>query len=754
MSGQLTIHDKLSVTGDTLTTGLTASQIKVFGTSSTYPVHVLNTLPQGFKIETTGPSATSYIASLMLAGTVGGYWYSFGQNFTSAIDYFKKASIAFISNPSAVGGMSFVTQANAPINFFTNGENSRMIVTGAGLVGIGQDIPLAKLHIDTQAVGNIGLIVDGETSQTADLAQFKTNGTIVDRVDENAYIHRGNTIEWSEVKTVGTSAGNYTELGTTPHNSKGGTIEFYISWYVGGNAQSRKFVFPYGYNAVAGWRKLAPSNEYSGYNVPVQLEVSPSSGTSTFRIRNIAGTSNASTFYVTYKIISGQLATAGTSLSDVWTASATTGTDATVVNPTYNNVVRQRYSELHISNTTVAKGYSKIAAEESATEETGAGAKGLRLYNDGEVRGDGTIGNEGLRIFNLTGVTIPDTTQYYNQFASITVASLATIIELWISVPTSAYAIAKKYSFPVSYAGTGGAWQKLIPFASTGPFGANDQDIEIQITTSTVNLRVIRKSGATANGLMNVSLAVGGGAYAATVVLANGTHTSGTFATVPYAPTAICQINGDVGIGGLEAENPQASIDINGTTRLGDSTTNYTAFGTDGTMTMAGTARVIKHHIITPGAMTLGGAPTPTLSNVSNHAVVNYSGTVDQDGHFNWHPPEDWDTTVQPTIKIYWMSAGANSTEVRWVVTYEGLADGEAIGAGATGTSGTTLYQNAPGAAETLEETAEFQFSGLGADDIVGITVGRDASDANNDVGRIIQIEIEYVSDKLGEDIS
>ena len=100
------------------------------------------------------------------------------------------------------------------------------------------------------------------------------------------------------------------------------------------------------------------------------------------------------------------------------------------------------------------------------------------------------------------------------------------------------------------------------------------------------------------------------------------------------------------------------------------------------------------------------------------------------------------------------MSAGVAATEVQWLITYEALADGEAIGAGASGTSGVTLYQNAPSAAETRQETAEFTFTGIAVDDVVGIKVERlGNADANNDVARLLQIEIEYVSNKHGANI-
>ena len=99
------------------------------------------------------------------------------------------------------------------------------------------------------------------------------------------------------------------------------------------------------------------------------------------------------------------------------------------------------------------------------------------------------------------------------------------------------------------------------------------------------------------------------------------------------------------------------------------------------------------------------------------------------------------------------MSADTNASEVQWLITYESLSDGQAIGAGASGTSGTTLYQNAPGAAETREETAEFTLSGVQHDDVVGFKVERKGNtDANNDIARLLHIEIEYVMDKLGGD--
>lgn len=455
----------------------------------------------------------------------------------------------------------FGTQDNNQVLFYQNNSERMRIQTG-GNVGIGETSPVAKLHVDTTAVGTIGQIIRGQASQTADLQEWQiSGGTVVSRVDKNGYFHQGYEMVWSETKTIGSTAGDYVELGTALNKSNGSNIEIDVSWYTGNNAESRKYIIPYAYNAVTGWRRVAPIAEYSGYASPIDLECVSSSSNTLFRLRNRIATytPGANRIKVTYKITSSTLLTG--SLSDVWTASTTTGNATSKLNPYPYAVIRQRNGELHIANNSNTSGYSRIVTQESATE-AGSGASGVRIYNTGKFRSDGSLGNIGGEIFGTT-VLVPNTVNDYCEFWTIVTPSHTCSTEIWTSVRQGGYAVTKRYMVQHDYNATNGQWQKLIPISTSGAYSGNDQDLEIKIATGTSTLRVRRVSGTTTSATMYVGMMVGASNDQITVTSINNTGST-TAPTVAFEPTVISQSAGKLGVGGLGADRPTSMLDVNG----------------------------------------------------------------------------------------------------------------------------------------------------------------------------------------------
>jgi hypothetical protein len=553
-----------------------------------------------------------------------------------------------ITSKFAVNGNAVIGNGYTLLSAPTNG----MLVEGDMGIGTGVTVG-AKLQINSSATSKIGQIIRGFSGQTANLSEWQTSGgTVIDRVDYDGYIHRGDTIEWSETKALTAGAGGYIELGTMlgASISSSSTIEIYLQWYTGGNAQSRKYIVCGAYNALGGaWLRVEPYSEYNGYANAIELDAINAGANTKFRIIAPSITKRPSSVFVTYKITNPYLRTSTRGLSSVWTTSSTTGTDTSSLNPYPYTVIRQRNSELQIANINSSAGYSRVVPKESQTNEMGAGTKGLKLYNTGRVTADGSFGNAGGEFYGMT-VSVPNATNDYCEFATISTGSFTAGVEIWTSVRQGGYAVSKRYMIQMDYGATGGAWHKLMPIASSGPYSGNDQDLEISITAGIATIRVRRVSGATTNATMYVGILIGAIETSVSVTQTNVTGTT-TAPTVSFQPTAISQINGRVGIGSLTGDNPNSTLDLKGslalpyvekTSTYTISATDYTVNCTSGTFTVNlptavgidGRTYVVKNS--GAGTITLDGDGTETIDGLTTQSITTGLVMKVQSTGSNW----------------------------------------------------------------------------------------------------------------------
>lgn len=181
---------------------------------------------------------------------------------------------------------------------------------------------------------------------------------------------------------------------------------------------------------------------------------------------------------------------------------------------------------------------------------------------------------------------------------------------------------------------------------------------------------------------------------------------------------------------------------------------NYLEIAADGELTLAGTARVDKYMTIPAGSFRLG-ASAPDAGTQGTFATLLFANNVTEEAYYNLHIPPDWVAGTDLDLAVYWAPTDANAGTVAWEFDWEAVASesNETLGAGSTHVD---MHDDTQSLAWELLETAYGTIAGasLAVDDTIGIKLYRDHDDANDDYGTdaaLIHLEIEYLSDKLGE---
>lgn len=122
--------------------------------------------------------------------------------------------------------------------------------------------------------------------------------------------------------------------------------------------------------------------------------------------------------------------------------------------------------------------------------------------------------------------------------------------------------------------------------------------------------------------------------------------------------------------------------------------------------------------------------------------VLDFDASSDEFAQFGWVPPKKWDRGTV-TYKGYWTSAGAVSTGIAMTLQGVAVSDGDTIDV-AYGTA-IVVTDDAQGTAEDQYVTAEsgaVTIAGTpAADDMVFFRVGRDVSDANDDMTQDMRLK-------------
>lgn len=212
---------------------------------------------------------------------------------------------------------------------------------------------------------------------------------------------------------------------------------------------------------------------------------------------------------------------------------------------------------------------------------------------------------------------------------------------------------------------------------------------------------------------------------------------------------------------GLYTTGGASPLDLNGGLLTSGSAhiggvSDYANVATDGTLTLLGTAKVLKEIQIETSAAAHGGAaPTNAQRAVGASGGVlldvdQFSKTSQNDVFFDFHAPNDLDNTVNVAFHLMWLpGSGWTTGNYLWKLEYLVKSEGDAYNTVAP----TTIQEDVtPANATAIIETHFATTINLDRDQILIGHFYRDvAGDNADDTGDTIFFEIEYTSDRLGE---
>lgn len=169
-----------------------------------------------------------------------------------------------------------------------------------------------------------------------------------------------------------------------------------------------------------------------------------------------------------------------------------------------------------------------------------------------------------------------------------------------------------------------------------------------------------------------------------------------------------------------------------------------------------------KHTIWVPASAmfpqtTNGCAPITQVELTANQPelmVLDFDASADEWAQFTVKFPKSWNEGVIQ-YRVFWTTTATDTDGVAWQLSGVARADNEAVAA-AFGTA-VVVTDDAQGAASEMLVTAfsgDVTISSAAADEVTWLRIGRDVSDANDDMtedARLIGVEITYTIDALND---
>lgn len=167
---------------------------------------------------------------------------------------------------------------------------------------------------------------------------------------------------------------------------------------------------------------------------------------------------------------------------------------------------------------------------------------------------------------------------------------------------------------------------------------------------------------------------------------------------------------------GLGTISPSDTLDVLGTARFGDHTTNYTKFESDGTMVSIGNATTWEDENV--GALQLRqGATAPDFAQIGTSGIYTYyfdGINRDELVHGIIEVPHAYKEGSNVSFHIHWFPTTAGAGNVVWNLTYQWTArNGTMSGTTSTSVNCTAI---AAGGTAYAKQTSETTLNGTGKD--------------------------------------
>jgi len=181
------------------------------------------------------------------------------------------------------------------------------------------------------------------------------------------------------------------------------------------------------------------------------------------------------------------------------------------------------------------------------------------------VSGNVTASTSGL-IANQTFRTFTKSLEIFqNNFSHICdiTGSNAYGFDLTVAQSVSGASICKYYTGTMQFNNTGGNWRRLIPLSSSGPSSGRDWAVDINVSNSLAQLRLVRTDatgGVTGLAGFSCSIYVRN-SIAPVIVTDNATVGLDATSSGIYENTLLTQVDGRVGVG---TDAPSTSLDVAG----------------------------------------------------------------------------------------------------------------------------------------------------------------------------------------------
>jgi hypothetical protein len=184
-SGNLSVNGNFIVDTNVLSVDATNNRVGI-GTAS--PSSLFNVVTSSFGEalfeRTSGATASGYRAGLAVQSTTTG---AMVDGYGVGVYYTLKDNDAVQNIMGSVGFQrdGLDSSGKLYIDTYDNGANyTRMVITSIGNAGIGTQSPSSQLHVVGSSASKVVSIVQGATSQTANLQEWQnSSGTILNRID-------------------------------------------------------------------------------------------------------------------------------------------------------------------------------------------------------------------------------------------------------------------------------------------------------------------------------------------------------------------------------------------------------------------------------------------------------------------------------------------------------------------------------------------------------------------------------------------